>query len=96
MATEEISEADTILEEQVEDVGEVELEREERAAPRRATAIAPARVEAPEAEVGLGWLVAMVATSLVMLLSIPVCFSASSGDATGLAKGIAGLFGAQL
>src|SRR5262245_19718314 len=45
MATEEISEADTLLEEQVEEVAEVELEREERPVvkSRRAAAAPVAR-----------------------------------------------------
>jgi len=107
MATEEISEADTILEEDVEDVGEVELEREERvtvkrkgAAPapaarsRRAVPVAVTVEEGPDE--GNGMRIALILTSLVMVLALPVCLAAASGNVSSIAKGIAGIFGAKI
>ena len=100
MATEEIPEMDTLLEEDVEDVGELELEDEgyeeevleepvaSRAPVRRAAAAA---VE-PETE-GMGLRVAMIATSLVLVLAVPISISVSSGSPGDLAKTIAGIFG---
>jgi excisionase family DNA binding protein len=100
MATEEISEADTLLEEQVEEVAEVELEREERPAARsrRAAAMPVARssttvVETEEpATVGAAWVAALIVSTLLLLLAVPVCLSASSGTVTDIAKAIAGIF----
>jgi excisionase family DNA binding protein len=108
MATEEISEADTILEEDVEDVGEVELEREERVTVKRKGAAAPApaarsRRAAPVAVVveeapdeGNGMRIALILTSLVMVLALPVCLAAASGNVSSIARGIAGIFGAEI
>jgi excisionase family DNA binding protein len=94
MATEEISNVDTIVEEDVEDVGEVELE-ETTAAPaatvRRTTMV---RTVQPELETeGAGMKLALILTALILVLALPVCFSASSGHASGVANTIAGLFG---
>lgn len=96
MATEEISETDTILEE----VAEVELEPEERPAvrSRRATAVTTTRaaaavpVEVEETNVGAGWVAAAAITTIVMLLTVPVCLAISGGQVSGLAKSIAGIF----
>jgi excisionase family DNA binding protein len=102
MATEEISEVDTILEDDVEDIGEVELDEDEgelvTAAPlgRRTTAVSAGRMETEEENEGLGLRVAMIVTSVVMLLAIPVCLSAASGQVTDLAAGIARIFGQDI
>ena len=83
---------DTLLEEEVEDVGEYELE----AAPevpspvRRKTALA-ARDEEEEGE-SMGLRVLMIATTAVLVLGIPVALSVSAGTASDLAKKVAGLF----
>lgn len=99
MATEEISDMDTLLEEDVEDIGEVELEEEP--APRRTassgiqrtSAVAAMQEETEEESMGMRLLT--IATSAVLLLSMPVAISLSSGNPSGIAKAIAGLFGAS-
>ena len=101
MATEEISDMDTLLEEDVEDVGEIELVDDEpepevvaTAAPvRRAGASRQAAAE--PANDGLS-LVLALATAAVLLVAIPVALSVSSGTASDLAKKIAGMFGHDL
>ena len=99
MATEEISDMDTLLEEDVEDVGEVELEEEP--APRRAASSAgvtrtamAAQAEEPEEE-SIGMRLLAIATTAVLLLGLPVAISLSSGNPSGIAKSIGGLFGAE-
>ena len=94
MATEEISDMDTLLEEDVEDVGELELEDEEEyeeedEAPvvRRAAA-----VEEPDPEGPFMRLIA-IATAAVMILAIPILTSLMSGNSSDLASSIAGMFG---
>jgi excisionase family DNA binding protein len=99
MATEEISEADTILEDDVEDIGELELDDEEldlAPAPstRRTTAVGAGRASAAEEEEEEPiWMrAAMIATSFVLVLALPVCIAAASGNVTDIAAGIAGIF----
>lgn len=99
MATEEISEMDTLLEEDdVEDVGavdeEMELEEEDEvvaAAPVRARAGAAA---AADEEVGEGMFMRAVAilTALVLILAVPVVTGLSKGYASTMASSIAGWF----
>jgi len=95
MATEEISTADTILEEDVEDVGEVDLDEPlgAGAAParRRGPAAAYTAPEEPEGE-GVLMQAVLVVTAAVMILAIPVCWSAASGQVSSLARGVAGIF----
>ena len=105
MATEEITEADTILEEDVEDVGELELEPERSTRPgrrtaaaaatstRRASALAVAQETEVEAEEPMWLRAVMILTTVVLIVAMPVCLSAVTGNVSGLAKGIAGLFG---
>ncbi len=90
MATEEIPEADTILEEAVEEVSEVELDEEpdEDDEP----AVVSTRVEVDEPYEGAAVRAAMVLTFLVLMLGFPLCLALSRGVATDLAKGIAGWF----
>jgi excisionase family DNA binding protein len=96
MATEEISEADTLLDD-VEDVGDFEIEVEEQAVaeadePRRRTsAVGRVAAEEPASE-ALGLRAVMILTSFVLLLAMPVCISAASGNVTGIARSIAGIF----
>ena len=99
MATEEISDMDTLLEEEVEDVGEValeeepveeeleELEEEEVVAVRRAPA-------APEV-VAEGMLFRSLAilTSVILVLAIPVVLALNSGRPGALATSLADMFG---
>src|SRR5688572_29094135 len=69
MATEEIAQADTILEEDVEDVGVESVATTKARTTRRTTAV---RVE-EEAEVeGVGLRIALILTSVVMIAAIPV------------------------
>ena len=102
MATEEISAADTLLEEDVEDVGEVELIEETTrttsrtsrpgAAPvRRSSSVTTAAALETEEE-GVGMRVVLLLTTLVLILATPVVLSAGSGRVTDVAAGIAGLF----
>jgi len=105
MATEEISDVDTIIEDDVEDVGEIALEDEpvatarpvRRAGGAAAAAGGAARVE-EEASEGAGIKFALIATSLVLVLALPVCLAiGDKGGAVGtFAKGIAGIFGVEL
>ncbi len=99
MATEEISEADTLLEDDVEDVGEIDLgaiddvddpapASQERVR-RSQTALAPA-AEGEGEEMWVRGL--LIVTTVVLVLCLPVCLAATSGDLTGIAKGIAGIF----
>ena len=104
MATEEISEADTILEDDVEDIGELELEEddelEDLAPPpsrRSTTTVAAARGAAEEEEEEPMWMrAAMIATTFVLILALPVCAAAASGNITSIARGVAGMFGGDL
>ena len=101
MATEEISEADTLLDDDVEDVGDFEIEVEEEdddayepEVPRRRSSSTAGRAAAAE-EVSepVGLRAVMILTSFLMLITIPVCLAAASGNVTGIARSIAGLFG---
>jgi excisionase family DNA binding protein len=103
MATEEISNMDTLLEEEVEDVGEVALEDEpvaeaalEEAEEEAEAGLAPVRrgSAAVAEEVGEGMLFRALAilTSVVLVLTIPVVLSLSSGKPSAIAAGFAGLF----
>ena len=94
MATEEISEMDTMLDDDVEDVGEIDLEEEQAAPVRRTSAIAVSGVVEEESE-GMGMRVVMIATSLVLLLGLPIAISVSTGEASDIAKTVAGIFGAK-
>jgi excisionase family DNA binding protein len=95
MATEEISEADTLLEE-VEEVPEVayveeevvDVAEEELAEPDYEPAVAVVPVEEPM------WVRAVaILTGLVLLLAVPLCVSIASGHPMELARSIAALFG---
>jgi excisionase family DNA binding protein len=94
MATEEISEMDTLLEDDVEDVGEVELEEdedfgvEEEAAPVRRGAAAATE----ETQESVGMRALAILTTLVLVLGIPVAVSLSTGNTSDIAKSIAGMF----
>jgi len=92
MATEEISEMDTLLEEDVEDIGELELVEEAAgAAVKRTGAIASSKQTEEEGE-GLGIRALAILTSLVLLLGIPITVSMSTGNVSDIAKSIAGIF----
>ena len=94
MATEEISEADTLLEE-VEEVPEVVVEEEvleveEEFEEPYETEVAAVVVEREEPM----WVRAVaILTVLVLLLAVPLIVSASTGHPTEFARSIAALFG---
>ena len=105
MATQEIGDVETILDEPVEEVSEIAIEEEveveqaveaeegvraasSRTSPRVTEVVQ--EVEGPS-EPGLV-LVALFATSLVLLLALPVCLSAGGGKASGVAAAIASIF----
>ena len=97
MGTEEIANMDTMLDDDVEDVGEIDL-REETvgrevvpAAPltaRRTTTV----VTETKSE-GIGMRIVLVLTGLILILGLPVVVSISKDHPGGLARMIAGLFG---
>jgi excisionase family DNA binding protein len=108
MATQEISDVDTILDDDVEDVGEIELEEEparetrarpagpeRRTGPARAPAAAAAALVAEEEPEGAGVRFLLIATTLLLLAGLPVALSVSTGRPTSLAQGIAAIFGAS-
>lgn len=103
MATEEISSADTILEADVEDVGEVELEDDDdvyepepAAAPARSRRTPVAAAADADEDEGALMKAVLIVTSLILVLTIPVVWSAARGVASPLASGIAGLFDSSL
>ena len=94
MATQEIADVETIIEEDIEDIGEIDLDVEEAAsvAPvRRASAVAAAQVE--DAQESMGMRFAMILSILVMTISIPVLLAITTGNADDLAQSVAGIFG---
>lgn len=96
MATEEISDVDTIIEDDIEDVGEIEIEDEEEiveAAPVRRTGARATTAAAAEDESEPMWvLAACLVSTLILIGSLPLVFSVSSGETGGVAKGIASAF----
>lgn len=92
MATEEIPEADTILEESVEEVAEVAEEQAEDDEEELVGAGAAARAEVAEPYEGGAARAAMMLTFIVLVLGLPLALALSRGVATDLAKGIAGWF----
>ena len=100
MATAEISAADTLIEE-VEELAPTKKSRAATAgvaaaaatrasgAARRAAPVAAAAVESSE---GMGLRAAMILTSLVLVLSMPVALSIASGTISSFARGVAGIF----
>ena len=103
MATEEISEADTLLEEveEVEEVAELELEELEaepelESAPaglRRPSPVPAASDEPAEAM----WVRAVaILTAVVLLMGLPIAVSVATGNVMGMARSIAGMFGIEL
>lgn len=102
MATQELD-VETLVDDGVEEVAELELDDIEDTGSRRSStrsgsapikrqsAVAAATAEAEEEP---GWVKgAAIVTALVLFLSMPVVVSLLTGNASGLAKGIAGIFG---
>jgi len=92
MATEEISDVDTIIEDDIEDVGEIEIEAPAAPAALRRSTPRSATVQNDEETESVGILAAMIITTLIMVVSLPLIFAVSSGEASGMAKGIASIF----
>jgi excisionase family DNA binding protein len=88
MATEEISDVDTIIDDDVPDVGEIEVEEEEEvvaAAPvRRSAPRVPIREE--EEHESMGIRAALIICSLLMVCALPVIYAVSSDTMTSLAE----------
>ena len=91
MATQEIEDGETIVDDDIEDGGELDLDEEDDAPARPVRRQAAAAVVEEETE-GVGMQIALIATALVMVVSIPVVIGISSGMASDLAKSIAGMF----
>jgi len=97
MATQEISDVDTLIDEGVEEMDELELDDEPPAAASRVRRPRPAAAQADEVEVeGVGMRAAMIATALVFILGLPVALAISSGKADGLAKAVAETLGGKI
>jgi excisionase family DNA binding protein len=90
MATQEIEDVETIVDDDIEDVGELDLDDDDDIAVARPVRRAAAVAEEEETE-GTGMLVAMIASVLLMIVSIPIILGVSSGDASDLAKSLAGI-----
>jgi excisionase family DNA binding protein len=100
MATEAIANVETILEEEAPaavteelQIEEQETETAEEAEPEvESTGLASAVVEEGPTE-GAGIKLALILTSLILLLAVPLCLSASRGEFSTAAQTIAGIFG---
>ena len=105
MATEEISDVDTIIEDDVEDVGEIEIEPQAEAVAEEeaveeeepepvATEVARRRevVEVEGPTEGALMRGVLVLTTLLLILALPLCLSAGGGVPSGVAQSIASLF----
>jgi len=99
MATQEISDVDTLIDDDVEEVGELELVEEDEVAPAaasRAKRPRPVAIAEEEEVEGMGIRAAMIATALVFILGLPVALAISSGKADGVAKSVAEMFGTKI
>jgi excisionase family DNA binding protein len=104
MATEEIADVETIIDDDVEDVGEIEIEPVEEVALETEAEVdadadeEEAAVERRRVEVVAGPTenalvrIALVLTSLILVLALPLCLSAGTGVASGVAEAIASMF----
>lgn len=99
MATEQIAEMDTLLEEGVEDVGEVDLEEElvEEEAEAAAVVAPTRRASAVVEQPGEGLLMRALAivTSIVLLVALPVVIGMSRGSPSSMARSLAELVGGK-
>lgn len=89
MATQEITDVDTLIDDDIEDL----TVEEAAAAPavKRKSAVAAAVAEEVEEP---GWVKGMLILTLAaMILAMPVIVSIGTGEASEIARGIAGIFG---
>jgi len=93
MATQEITDVDTLIDDDIEDVGELELEDNAPAAAAIRKKSAAATTIAEEVEEP-GWVKGlMIVTTVALILATPIIVSIGTGNANDMAKGIAGIFG---
>jgi excisionase family DNA binding protein len=100
MATEEISAADTLIDD-IEDVGEIEdideiedLDEEEYDDDDDVPVATAIAVDEPFE--GMGTRIAMIATSVVLFMALPLFMAMATGQLGGIARGIAGMFVPEL
>ncbi len=102
MATQELD-VETLVDDGVEEVAELELDDIEDTSPRRSSARASSAPIKRQSAVAAAvadeeeeptWVKGVaILTALVLFLSMPVVVSLLTGNASGLAKGVAGIFG---
>jgi excisionase family DNA binding protein len=102
IAPDEYADMETIVDEGVEDVGDVVIEEtvveevEEDGMPVEASMRRTVRVEeAPEEYEGAGMRTLILITSLVMILAVPICMAVSAGVFSPVATTISGMFGGK-
>ena len=92
MATEEITDVETILQEDDDEIEEIELEEEapltETAVPQKRGRAATTVIDEPEQE-GSMVKAALVITSIIMILGIPVVMAVAKDQISSLARAIA-------
>ncbi len=93
MATQEIADVETLIDEEIEEIEEVAPAATSRKARPRPVAAAVAEEEEEES---MGMRAAMIASALVLILGLPVAMAVTSGNADGLAKSIAEVFGTKI
>jgi excisionase family DNA binding protein len=101
MATEEISNVETIIEDDVPDVGEIEIEEtvvaEDEDLELEPAAAGPRVLQTEIVDEsgyeGAGIRVAMALTTLLLVLAIPLVLAAGTGQGSGVSSALASLFG---
>lgn len=96
MATQEIADVDTLI----EDVGELELEDDDddmldAGRPVRRTSAIAAMAEEEETE-STGIRVVLIATTLVLAITMPMMLGLATGNVSSIAKSIGGIFASGL
>ena len=66
-----------------------------RSAPARRSAVGSASTADGESSEGMGLRIAAIATTLVLILGLPIALALSRGQVNSVAEGIAGIFGAK-
>lgn len=90
MATEEITEADTLIDD-IDDIDDIE-EIEEVQEVEEVIETVPVAAAVEEESEGMGLRAAMIATSVVLFLALPIFIALATGKVGGIARGIAGMF----
>ncbi len=90
MATEEISEMDTLLEEEIEDVGEVDLgDDEEEVVEATPIVRRSGNADADDDGEGAFMRVLLLLCAAIMVLTMPIMISLAAGESSDLAKALA-------